>query len=139
MEASSLLQFCPYFPLQRIFFYHGAFTLRSLRINSASRGPPHVVEHTFKSWVKSVKIPSICAKGGSASMRIMYTHITSSSDISYDNRITRLSYNKRAVPDGRSQHYLFQPVFMQMTYPSRYVCFGRSRVHTTVETTCYCM
>ena len=53
-------------------------------------------------------------QGNSASMRIMYTHITSSSDISYDNRITRLSYNERAVPDGRFQHYLFQPVFMQM-------------------------
>ena len=44
-----------------------------------------------------------------------------------------LSYNERAVPDGRFQHHLFQAVFMRTTYPSRCVYFGRSSVHTAVE------
>ena len=46
--------------------------------------------------------------------------------------VMRLSYNERAVPDGRFRHHLFQAVFMQTTYPSRYVYFRRSRVHTDV-------
>ena len=49
--------------------------------------------------------------------------------------VMQLSYNKRAVPDRRFQHHLFQAVFMRTTYPSRYVYFGWSRVHTAVETT----
>ena len=48
--------------------------------------------------------------------------------------VMRLSYNERAVSDGRIRHHLFQPVFMQTTYPSRYVYFRWSRVHTAVET-----
>ena len=48
--------------------------------------------------------------------------------------IMRLSYNERAVPDGRFRHHLFQAVFIRTTYPSRYVYFGWSRVHTAVET-----
>ena len=46
----------------------------------------------------------------------------------------RLSYNERGVPDGRFRHHLFQAVFMRMTYPSRYVYFRWSRVHTAVKT-----
>ena len=38
--------------------------------------------------------------------------------------VMRLSYNERAVPDGRFRHHLFQAVFMRTTYPSRYVYFG---------------
>ena len=45
-----------------------------------------------------------------------------------------LSHNKRAVSEGRFQHHLFQAVFVRMTYPSRYVYFKWSRVHTAVET-----
>ena len=37
--------------------------------------------------------------------------------------VMRLSYNERAVPDGRFRHHLFQAVFMRTTYPSRYVYF----------------
>ena len=48
--------------------------------------------------------------------------------------VMRLSYNERAMPDGRFRHHLFQAVFMRTTYPSRYMYFGWSRVHTTVET-----
>ena len=48
--------------------------------------------------------------------------------------VMQLSYNERAVPDGRFWHHLFQAVFMQTTYPSRYVYFRWSRVHTAVET-----
>ena len=48
--------------------------------------------------------------------------------------VMRLSYNERAVPDGRFRHHLFQAVFMRTTYPSRYVYFRWSRVHTAVET-----
>ena len=47
--------------------------------------------------------------------------------------VMRLSYNERAVADGRFRYHLFQAVFMQTTYPSRYVYF-RSRVDTSVET-----
>ena len=49
--------------------------------------------------------------------------------------VMRLSYNERAVPDGRFRHHLFQAVFMRTTYPSRCVYFGWSRVHTAVEST----
>ena len=49
------------------------------------------------------------------------------------NGIMRLSYNERAVPDGRFRHHLFQAVFMRTTYPSRCVYFGWSRLHTAVE------
>ena len=48
--------------------------------------------------------------------------------------VMRLSYNERAVPDGRFRHHLFQAVFMQTIYPSKYVYFRWSRVHTAVET-----
>ena len=48
--------------------------------------------------------------------------------------VMRLSYNERAVPDGRFWHHLFQAVFMRTTYPSRYVYFRWSWVHTAVET-----
>ena len=47
--------------------------------------------------------------------------------------VMRLSYNERAVPDGRFRHRLFQAV-LRTTYPSRYVYFRWSRVHTVVET-----
>ena len=47
--------------------------------------------------------------------------------------VMRFSYTDRAVLDGRFRH-LFQAVFMRMTYPSRYVYFRWSRVHTAVET-----
>ena len=30
--------------------------------------------------------------------------------------VMRLSYNERAVPDGRFRHHLFQAVFMRTTY-----------------------
>ena len=73
---------------------------------------------------------SIC-RGGSAGIRILYTHVTSSVMII---GVMRLSYNERAVPDGRFRHHLFQAVFMRTTYPSRYVYFRWSRVHTAVET-----
>ena len=48
--------------------------------------------------------------------------------------VMRLSYNeraasRRAVPDGRFQHHLFQAVFMRTTYSP----FGWSRVYTAVE------
>ena len=48
--------------------------------------------------------------------------------------VMRFSYNDRAVLDGRFRHHLFQAVFMRTTYPSRYVYFRWSRVHTAVET-----
>ena len=48
--------------------------------------------------------------------------------------VMRLSYNERAIPDGRFRHHLFQAVFMRTTYPSRYVYFRWSRVHIAVET-----
>ena len=48
--------------------------------------------------------------------------------------VMRLLYNERAVPDGRFRHHLFQAVFIRMTYPSGYVYFRWSRVHTAVET-----
>ena len=46
-----------------------------------------------------------------------------------------LSHNERALSESRLRHHLFQAVFVQMTYPSRYVYFRWSRVHTAVETT----
>ena len=49
------------------------------------------------------------------------------------NGVTRLSYNERAVPDGRFRHHLFQAVFMRTTYPSMCEYFGWSRLHTAVE------
>ena len=48
--------------------------------------------------------------------------------------VMRLSYNERAVPDGRFRHHLFQTVFIQTTNPSRHVYFRWSRVDTAVET-----
>ena len=48
-------------------------------------------------------------------------------------KVMQLSYSERAVPDGRFRHHLFQAVFMQTTYPSRYVYFRWSKVHTAVE------
>ena len=48
--------------------------------------------------------------------------------------IMRLSYNERAVSDGRFRHHLFRAVFMRTTYPSKYMYFRWSRVHTAVET-----
>ena len=48
--------------------------------------------------------------------------------------VMRLSYNERAVSEGRFRHHLFQAVFVWTTYPSRYVHFRWSRVHTAVET-----
>ena len=48
--------------------------------------------------------------------------------------VMRFSYNDRAVLDSRFRHHLFQAVFMRTTYPSRYVYFRWSRVHTAVET-----
>ena len=47
--------------------------------------------------------------------------------------VMRLSYNERAVPDGRVRHRLFQAVFVRTTCPSRCVYFRWWRVHTTVE------
>ena len=35
--------------------------------------------------------------------------------------VMRLSYNERAVSDGRFRHHLFQAVFVRTTYPSK-VC-----------------
>ena len=46
----------------------------------------------------------------------------------------RLSYNERAVSEGRFRHHLFQAVFVRTSYPSRYVYFRWSRVHKAVET-----
>ena len=45
-------------------------------------------------------------------------------------------YTDRAVLDSRFCHtmHLFQAVFMRMTYPSRYMYFRWSKVHTAVET-----
>ena len=48
--------------------------------------------------------------------------------------VMRLSYKKRVVTDGRFWHHLFQAVFVRSIYPSRYVYFRWSRVHTAVET-----
>ena len=48
--------------------------------------------------------------------------------------VMQFSYNDRAVLHGRFRHHLFQAVFMRTTYPSRYVYFRWSRVHTAVET-----
>ena len=48
--------------------------------------------------------------------------------------VMRFSYTDRAVLDGRFRHDLFQAVFVQTIYPSRYVYFRWSRVHTAVET-----
>ena len=45
-----------------------------------------------------------------------------------------LSYNERAVSEGRFRHHLFQAVFVRTSYPSRYVYFRWSRVHKAVET-----
>ena len=41
----------------------------------------------------------------------------------------RLSYNERAVSEGRFRHHLFQAVFVRTSYPSRYMYFRWSRVH----------
>ena len=38
--------------------------------------------------------------------------------------VMRLSYNERAVPDGRIRHHLFPAVFMRTTYPSECGYFG---------------
>ena len=48
--------------------------------------------------------------------------------------VMRLSYNERAVSEGRFRYHLFQAVFVRMTYPSRYVYFRWSRVHAVIET-----
>ena len=48
--------------------------------------------------------------------------------------VMRLSYNERAVSEGRFRHHLFQAVFVRTSYPSRYVYFRWSRVHKAVET-----
>ena len=47
--------------------------------------------------------------------------------------VMRLSYNKRAMPDGKLRHRLFQAVFMRTTYSSICAYFGWSRAHTAVE------
>ena len=128
--------------------------------------------------------PTIChdvrqIRGGSASIRNLYSYVTSSGDIRlffflivlyyYQNNLVykkyymeqsrynpknksdekyvikpvisvmiigvmRLSYNERAVSEGRFRHHLFQAVFVQTSYPSRYVYFRWSRVHKAVET-----
>ena len=50
-----------------------------------------------------------------------------------------LSYNERAMSEGRFWHHLFQVVFVRTSYPLRYVYFRWSRVHKAVETAaCYC-
>ena len=48
--------------------------------------------------------------------------------------VMRLSYNERAVSEGRFRHHLFQAVFVRTSYPSRYMYFRWSRVHKAVET-----
>ena len=48
--------------------------------------------------------------------------------------VMQLSYNERAVSEGRFRHHLFQAVFVRTSYPSRYVCFRWSRVHKAVKT-----
>ena len=48
--------------------------------------------------------------------------------------VMRLSYNERAVSDGRFRHHLFRAVFMRTTYPSGYMYFRWSRVHIPVKT-----
>ena len=77
-------------------------------------------------------VPRRETKGGSAGIRNLYSYVTSSGDIRYDNQ----SYAafERAVLEGRLRHHLFQVVFVRTTYPSRYVYFRWSRVHTAVET-----
>ena len=47
--------------------------------------------------------------------------------------VMRISYNERAVSEGRFRHHLFQAVFVQMSYPSRYMYSGGKRVHTAVK------
>ena len=72
-------------------------------------------------------------RGGSAGIRILYTYVTSSGDIHYDNRSYAVVVQWKSW-DGRFRHHLFRGLFMQTTYPSRYVYFRWSRVHTAVET-----
>ena len=48
--------------------------------------------------------------------------------------VMRLSYNERAVSEGRFRHHLFQAVFVRTSYPSRYMYCRWSRVHKAVET-----
>ena len=73
---------------------------------------------------------------GSAIIRILYTwpmlHLPVMPVMII--AIMRLSCNKRAVPDGTFRHQLFHAVLMRMTYPSRFVYFRWSRVHTAVKT-----
>ena len=45
--------------------------------------------------------------------------------------VMRLSYNERAVPDGRFRHQLFQAVFMQTTYLSRLCVLGQGSTHSS--------
>ena len=47
--------------------------------------------------------------------------------------IMHLSYNKRAMLNGRFQHHLLGAAFGQMTSPSRCVCFKWSRTHAVVK------
>ena len=47
--------------------------------------------------------------------------------------VMRLPHNEDGVR-SRIRHHLFQAVFERTTYPSRYVYFRWSRVHTAVET-----
>ena len=46
----------------------------------------------------------------------------------------RHTYIEGAVSEGRFRHHLFRAVFVRTSYPSRYVYFRWSRVHTAVET-----
>ena len=47
-------------------------------------------------------------------------------------------YNKRAVPDGRFRHHLFQAVFMRTTYPSRLCVFQVVKGPHSCRDRCYC-
>ena len=73
-------------------------------------------------------------RGGSASIRNLYSYVTSSGDIRYDNRSYAVVAQRKSVSEGRFRHHLFQAVFVRTTYPSRYVYFRWSKVHTAVET-----
>ena len=95
-----------------------------------------------KTWLTSPAYSSKSDGDVTPSCEDIITDITGRRNVRIQNPYTcttssgvmRFSYDDRAVLDGRFRHHLFQAVFMQTTYPSRYVYFRWSRVHTAVET-----
>ena len=65
-------------------------------------GPPPASGFPDRDWLTT--------RGGS--IRILYTYVTFSGDIRYDNRSYAVVVYERAVADGRFRHHLFQAVFM---------------------------